>query len=280
MKIQYDAPGIRVFESALFKTTSTVLETPDLILIVDPNWLPEEVMHIRHYVDAIRNNRPLWLLFTHSDYDHIIGYGAFMDAKTIASEAFAIQTDQTAAIEQVKKWDEAYYVERDYPAIYPPVDLVVRQHGQTLKSGTTELLFYPAPGHNNDGLFSLVRWGEHCVWIAGDYLSDVEFPFIYHSSIDYEKTLHLAADIMEQHQPTLLIPGHGSVTDSIKEMAQRKADAIAYIHRLRASLQSNLPFDEEALWKQYHFRKGQEQFHRDNTELVKKELAGLTEKTP
>jgi len=273
MKIQYTTQGVRVFESALFKTTATVLETPDLVLVVDPNWLPDEVLSIRRYVDGIRGDRPLYLLFTHSDYDHIIGYGAFMDAKTIASEAFATQTDQNAALAQVKKWDEEYYVERDYPAIYPPVDVVARHDGQSLTLGETQLTFYLAPGHNNDGLFTLVSWENQCVWIAGDYLSEVEFPFIYYNSEAYELTLHKAAGILKQHQPGLLIPGHGQVTVSQPEMAQRMEDSLYYIQTLRQCLKENIPFPEENLWQRYRFRKGQEPFHQNNAELMRKELA-------
>lgn len=273
MKIQYSIQGVRVFESALFKTTATVLETPDLILVADPNWLPDEVSFIRRYVDGIRGNRPLYLLFTHSDYDHIIGYGAFMDAKTIASEAFATQTDQQAALAQVTKWDEEYYIERNYPAIYPPVEVIIHQAGQVLTVGGTKFVFYPAPGHNSDGIFTLVSWENRCIWIAGDYLSEAEFPFIYHSSEAYEQTLHTATAILEQHRPELLISGHGQVTASQPEMAQRIADSLYYIRTLRQCLRENIPFPEENLWQRYLFRKGQEPFHRNNAELMRKELA-------
>ncbi|NUO00824.1 MAG: MBL fold metallo-hydrolase [Saprospiraceae bacterium] len=272
MKIQYAAPGIRVFESALFQTTATVLDTPDLVLVVDPNWLPEEVMAIRRYVDDILDGRPVYVLFTHSDYDHIIGYGAFMEAKTIASEAFATETDQDAALARVKKWDQEYYIERDYPALYPQIDVVARQPGQAFALGKTRLIFFPAPGHNNDGLFTLATWEGRCIWLAGDYLSAVEFPFIYHSSEAYEQTLHLAAEILEQYQPELLVAGHGPATVSQKEMTQRISDALSYIQTMRQCIRENLPFPEEHLWQRYLFRKGQESFHQDNAVLMQKEL--------
>jgi len=271
MKIQYDAPGVRVFESALFKTTSTVIATPDLVLVVDPNWLPEEVAAIQHYVESIQNDRPLWLLFTHSDYDHIIGYGAFANAKTIASEAFATQTDQAAALEQVQQWDEQYYIVRNYPLQYPHTN-VAAKHGQTLSIGSTQLTFYAAPGHNGDGLFTLVAWENECIWIAGDYLSDVEFPFIYHSSHAYEQTLLLVPEIMANHRPQLLIPGHGTVTASAEEILLRQQDSLRYIHRLRTCIREGAAFDEATLWQRYHFRKGQEAFHQGNIALMRKEL--------
>ena len=84
--IQYKSENITVFQSALFETTSTVIETEDVILVVDPTWLPQEVENIRNYVNSIRNHRPIYLIFTHSDYDHIIGYKAFSGVITIGSQ--------------------------------------------------------------------------------------------------------------------------------------------------------------------------------------------------
>ena len=83
--IQYKTPAVTVFESALYRTTSAVIQTPDMVLLADPNWLPHEVAAIQQHVAAIRGSRPLYLLFTHSDYDHILGYKAFPDAQAIVS---------------------------------------------------------------------------------------------------------------------------------------------------------------------------------------------------
>lgn len=83
--IQYRTEHVTVFQSALFQTTSTVISLDEHIVIVDPNWLPHEVREIQSYVESIRGNKELYLLFTHGDFDHIIGYRAFPDAKTVGS---------------------------------------------------------------------------------------------------------------------------------------------------------------------------------------------------
>ena len=85
---------IRVFTSSIYQTNSTVIKAPNAVFVVDPCWLPHEVMAIRDYVDEIRGNRQIYLIFTHSDYDHIIGYGAFPGAKVIASKAFSRKVDK------------------------------------------------------------------------------------------------------------------------------------------------------------------------------------------
>ena len=72
--IRFQHDDLLLFESALFRTTTTLFYNEDLLLLVDPNWLPGEVAEIRHWVQQLRGTRALYLLFTHSDYDHIIAY--------------------------------------------------------------------------------------------------------------------------------------------------------------------------------------------------------------
>jgi len=88
MKIQYEDKSLIIFESELFRTTSTIVKGKDYILVVDPNWLPREVDFIKKKADKIGRGKKKYLLFTHSDYDHIIGYGKFKNYKTIASQNF------------------------------------------------------------------------------------------------------------------------------------------------------------------------------------------------
>lgn len=268
--IQYKNHQITVFQSALFCTTSTVIQTPDLILVVDPNWLAEEVEYIRRYVDKIKGNRPIFLLFTHSDYDHIIGWKAFPTAKVIASQAFVDSKDKEKNLEQIRVFDDEYYISRDYEIAYPTVDFPIEIEGQTLIFGQTILTFYSAKGHNADGIFTVVN---NDYWIAGDYYCEVEFPYIYHSSLEYEKTLAKTETILRKHQPKLLIPGHGTVATSSVEILKRKQDALNYIHELRDSIKTGKHFDLDNLWKYYKFPRIMKKFHLANVELMKKEAA-------
>ncbi|HMO41371.1 MAG TPA: MBL fold metallo-hydrolase [Saprospiraceae bacterium] len=274
MPIQFANASVQVFESALYRTTTTVLQTPDLVLVVDPNWLPEEVYTIRRYVTQIRGERPLYLLFTHADYDHIVGYRAFPEATVIASEYLATRPDRQALLQQVRDWDERRYIIRDYPLAYPEVDIVAQHDGQVLQIGGTRLAFWLAPGHTPDGLFTIVSWAGANIWLPGDYLSNIEFPFITHSSKAYEATLHkIKAALPGWSAQSLLVPGHGDVTTAAEEVLQRIQEAANYIQQLRATVQSGQPFDIEALWQRYAFRKGMEAEHTRNLDLMRREYA-------
>ncbi len=263
-------PMIHLFQSALFQTNSAIIETDDLVLVLDPNWLPAEIENIRWQVESIRRNRPVFLLFTHSDYDHIIGYKAFEKVTTIASAAFVRCKDKNKVLKQIRQFDDSYYIRRDYPILYPAIDYVIEKDGQTLKVGNTELIFYLAPGHNPDGIITCVQPGGYLV--AGDYLCEVEFPYIYFSSTEYEATLDKFDAILREKAISLLIPGHGTISADTGDMQQRITTSRYYITALRHHLLTDTGFDSAAFLEQYQFPLIQRKFHEANVRLIKQEL--------
>ena len=270
--IKYQTNNVTVFQSVLYKTTSLVIRTEDCIIVVDPNLLPDEVVEIRHYVDKYKGDKPIFLIFTHSDWDHIIGYGAFQDATVIASEVFQKRGDKEEIINQILQFDDQYYLDRNYPIIYPSVDIPVLVDGQELEIENTKLTFYKAEGHTNDGIFVVVE--PVGVWIAGDYLSDVEFPFIYDNSEKYEQTIGKTDKILSSHDIKLLVPGHGTATDIKEEIIFRKVLSYRYIQELRNAINDNL--DHQFLIQGYKYKEDQIKSHNENVALIKKELEEKT----
>lgn len=270
MKIQLQTPQLTIFESALFRTTSTVIQTDDFVLIIDPNWLPIEIQAIRDFVDKIKGNKPIFLFFTHSDYDHIIGYNAFPEAKTIASKAFVENPDKAKILQQINDFDDENYVKRPYEVVYPTIDYVVENDGQIFSIGDTKIQFFNAFGHNADGLF---LWIESLgILVVGDYLSNIEFPYIYHSATLYLQTLQTAERLINTENIKYLIPGHGDFTTVIEEMEKRVAESYEYIFLTINSIKSGQDFDMNWLWQRYDFPKVMTRFHSGNMKILKKEL--------
>ncbi|XEC95239.1 MBL fold metallo-hydrolase [Paenibacillus tarimensis] len=233
---------VTVFQSALYRTNAAVVETEDVMLIVDPTWLPHEIEDIKRHVQARRGERKLLLLVTHSDFDHLIGCGAFPDAAAIGSSPLAVETDKQAKLAQIQAFDAQYYIDRDDPIVYPDIRHAITEDGERLLFGSTVLTFYMAPGHTKCGLFTVVEPAG--IWLAGDYLSDFELPLIEHSAAAYENTLLKAFSIVEAHKARLLVPGHGAPTEEPKEMHRRIAMAQSHIDRLRQAVRER---DEAAL---------------------------------
>jgi glyoxylase-like metal-dependent hydrolase (beta-lactamase superfamily II) len=270
MKIQYQNSTTTIFESALYQTTSTVINLEKFILVVDPNWLPIEIKTIQLHVEKIRNSKPIYLLFTHSDYDHIIGYRAFPDAKVIASEAFQNNPEKEKITTQINNFDDENYILRNYPIEYPTVEIIVSGDFQKIEIEETEFIFCQAIGHNSDGIFTMIP--SLGIFIAGDYLCEVEFPFIYVSGFLYLETLKKAMEIIEQFEPKILIAGHGLFSKNKKEMLDRVIEGEKYIHDLIFSIKNKMPFELASLLKKYHFPKNMIFAHEKNLEILKKEL--------
>lgn len=258
-----------IFQSALFQTNSTVVNTDDVVLLIDPAWLPDEVANIRHYIEGIKGDKELFLIFTHSDYDHIIGYRAFKPDKVFMSKAMEDNPNKELCVEQALEFDEKYYIRRPYPIEYPTADFTVFRDGVQYRHGNTKMTFYLTPGHTADSMMVVVWQIGLC--IAGDYLCNVEFPLISHSSVEYEATLDKLPQIHDRNWFTRLIPGHGDPALSINDWLRRRTESQAYIYALRESIASGVPFDETSLWERYSFPKAQQPFHVENMALMIRE---------
>ena len=267
---QYKTPHVIVFESALFRTISTLVVFEDALLLVDPTWLPHEINDIRNQIQLIKQERPLYLLFTHSDYDHIIAWKAFPDARVIVSKTFEENPAKQTILDQINKFDQEYYISRNYPIAYPKGDIIIEEDGQQIAIGNNVLTFYLAPGHNVDGVFTVVENSQ--IFIAGDYLSNIEFPYVYNSVKNYYATLEKSQQIIAQYDIRLLIPGHGDVATNKKEMLKRIKESYQYLDQLIAAIKGGQPFDEDFLWQRYQFPGGMRNFHEGNIRLIKKEF--------
>lgn len=256
--IQFKSKHLTVFQSALYMTTTAIIEANDVVVMTDPNWLPSEIEVIKEYITKQLGNRQLYIIYTHSDFDHIIGAGAFPEAKVIASERFTKNPNKEEILQTIHQFDQSYYLSRNYDMIYPNVDIVIKDDGHKIELGELTLTFYLAPGHTEDGLFTVVE--PYGIFLAGDYLSDVEFPFLYSSYEDYVHTINKAETIFESNKIATLVPGHGTTTQNQNEIKKRINIAKDYLERL--------PHDngelESFLQKKYKFFEGMKSNHLEN----------------
>ncbi|MFT6001167.1 MAG: hydroxyacylglutathione hydrolase [Neolewinella sp.] len=272
MPIQRTTPNLTIHESQLFRTTSTIIYTDNYVLIVDPNWLPAEVDGLAALTAAHGAGKEKFLLFTHSDYDHIIGYGKFPGFATIASQAFVDNPDQAAQLAQAIAWDDEYYIKRDYALVYPAIDRPIFGDGTEMTIGTDNYVFYQAAGHNYDGLLTFNR--SRGILVVGDYLSNVEFPYVYHSFADYRATLNKLETLIGTGEVKVLVTGHGDHTTDWVEMEKRIRDSRDYLEELTTAITSGTDFDLDKWLGRYDFPLIMKKFHDKNVALLRLELGG------
>jgi glyoxylase-like metal-dependent hydrolase (beta-lactamase superfamily II) len=238
--------------------------------VTDPNWLPNEIEEIQQHVSRIQVDKELYLLFTHGDFDHVIGYQAFPGAKVIGSKGLQEHPKKEEKVELIRQFDHDYYIDRPYPVSFPEVEIVVDEDQQKLELGEETLTFYLAPGHTHDGLFTIIE--PLGVWIAGDYLSDFELPFIYDSAKAYKDTLRKAEQVLISHEVSILIPGHGKATTSQEEVKRRIHLSQDYLERLNAAVINDDVNALNALEKEMPFPSNfTKQCHQDNIDIIRKE---------
>lgn len=270
MPIQYRNEQLIIFESALYRTTSTLLVGDDYLLLIDPTWLPNELKEIQEYSELEASGKKKLLLFTHSDYDHIIGCKLFDKYQKIASKNFVDNPEKDKIIAQIKTFDDQYYIERSYEISYPQIDIPIEKNEHQINFEKETYVFYQAPGHNRDGLITFNE--TKGILIVGDYLSNIEFPYIYHSLEAYRSTLNLLKELIDSQKVRLLISGHGDHTTDLHEMKRRVQDSKNYLDALEFAVKNNTEFDLSTLFPRYQFPEIMKQFHQANLALVKKEL--------
>lgn len=261
--IPFTNEKLTVFQSSLYMTTTAIIQDKDVVIMTDPSWLPNEVEKIRDFISKIIGSRQLYIIYTHSDFDHIIGSGAFPEAKVIASKPFVENPNKEAILKEIHQFDQEYYLQRDYTIEYPTADIVITENHQQVELGSLTLTFYQAPGHTKDSLFSVVE--PYGIFLAGDYLSDVEFPFLS-AYRDYVNTIKKAETIIQKHLITTLVPGHGTITENQQEIKKRLKASTYYLNQI---LQDDGDL-ESYLKEEYAFFDGMKQIHDEN-----KKLAGL-----
>ncbi len=251
---------IHVFTSSIYQTNSVVIDSPKAVFVIDPCWLPHEVAAIRAFVDARLGRKKLYLIFTHSDYDHIIGYGAFPEAKVIASKAFARKGDKESDVAAAIQWDSEHYISRDYPITYPQVGRQIDMDGKALHYSGTVMTFYFAPGHTPEGL--MIVWEPAGILIAGDYLSDIEFPFVEDSIKEYRRTMSKVDRILRAHQVKWMIPGHGSIAYETTEIKLRQQHSLEYLNDLEATANGS-EFPESKYKERYRYWNAIKSIHQN-----------------
>jgi glyoxylase-like metal-dependent hydrolase (beta-lactamase superfamily II) len=213
------SPDALVVTSGFWQTNAVALRAGDEAVLIDSPYLPDELNALPSLL-AGAGFEPDGLLATHADFDHLLGRLAF-PALTLGlgeSSVERLHREPGAAQRGLRRYDAQFYVTRAAPLALGQVQALPVPGSVEL--GERELELHPAEGHTPDGMAIFDR--ERGVLVVGDYLSDVEIPWIHEggSVADYRATLARLAPLVEQ--AATVVPGHGAVHE--RETALRLLD--------------------------------------------------------
>jgi glyoxylase-like metal-dependent hydrolase (beta-lactamase superfamily II) len=225
-------PGVIRYESALWQTTALALHAGGEAVLVDPCISAAEITGIAADV-AARGLTVRGLLITHSDWDHVCGISAFPGVPAIMSRSAAARITSGQAAESVLREGAAEGLSWDG---VPRADLVF-DPGEALQVGPFTVETMALPGHTECGAGYRVR--DLDVLCLGDYLSVIEFPFVYVSTAAYRATLAALLDTLERDPAGHVVPGHGRALGG-REARDIAAEDLGYLHALKTAVQGAL----------------------------------------
>ena len=200
-------PDVVVVTSRIWQTNATALRAGGEALLIDSPYFPDELELLPTLLSQA-GFTPNALFATHADYDHVLGRVAFPDLALGVGDPTMerIRTSPGEAQRELRDEDARNYVARPAPLSLGSVQsLPVPGY---VELGDIELELHVADGHTSDGTAVFAR--PMGVLVVGDYLSDVEIPWISTggSLDDYRATLARLAPLVEAADT--IVPGHGS----------------------------------------------------------------------
>jgi len=195
-----------VVTSRIWQTNATAIRSGGEVLLIDSPYFPDEL----ELLPALLRQaafEPNALFATHADYDHVLGPVAFPGLPLGVGDHTMerIRTSPGEAQRELRDEDARNYVVRERPLSLGSVQsLPVPGY---VELGEIELELHVADGHTSDGTALFAR--AYGVLVVGDYLSDVEIPWISPGgALDvYRATLARLAPLVEAAET--IIPGHG-----------------------------------------------------------------------
>jgi len=255
-----------VFQSRWWQLNSVLCNHRFTTLIWDPAYDQIELDIISEQANKLESNSN-YLIYTHGDYDHIPGGPDFKEFKQVGSVAFEERKDKNRVVEQIENLDHEFYVKRNAQVTFPTLDIkIATATPGILKLGNLEAHFYRAGGHTPDGLFTIIP--ELGLWVAGDYLSDIEFPFVEDKLEDYFETLAAARQIMKDYELKVMVPGHGNPAFTREEVLSRIDSSERYLNSLTLA---NIP-DWKTSWGNSPFHLFLDKMHQKNIRHARSQI--------
>lgn len=252
----------QLFQSHWWQLNSILCHYNATTILWDPAYDQKELEEISDQASLLDATSKS-LVFTHGDYDHIVGEATFKEYHRVGSTAFEAKTNKKQVLQQIEQLDHEFYVERSRVPEFPSLDIIITSENPTrMALGNLEVHFYRAAGHTEDGLFTVVP--ELGLWVAGDYLSDIEFPFVEDRVTNYYETLATARKILTEYTIQVMVPGHGKPAYSKTEIQTRIDQSEQYLNGLS---QKNIP-DWRVSWGPSPFTSFLDKMHQKNIRHV------------
>ncbi len=218
--------NVLLFKSSFWFLNSGIFLDEEGGVVIDPGYSPEELTKINNFFKE-KDVFQKYLIYTHSDFDHITGGEFFPEAEKVAHADFEL-CHQGYQVKCLMEADIEKEVQRpDF--IFPSVSVTFKDRlNLPFKEETLSLV--AAPGHTRDSLFVILQ--NKGVIFSGDTLSDLEFPLIFHSGNNYRDSLKLLGSLVDEYEVGQIVPGHGTMAVGRDDILERLKIDIDYLDNM------------------------------------------------
>lgn len=257
---------------------TVLIDAGDRVLLVDPGFFPPEIQTAAQAFRQRAQGRPAMVVLTHSDFDHIAGAPSFGDFPIAASSQWD-DANELSSIDRLHAFDTEFYLSRPWSETMPRVPLTKRIAPE---DAWGPFVFFHTQGHTRDGL--AIVWESQHTAIVGDFLSSLEFPFVYTSFAGYERTLQLFRELFARFHIDCVVSQHGPAATTSDAVAKRIDMAAQYIDAVVEAVTAAIARGDGIdlvmrTLSSLHYNdrpipKGIQHFHEDNVRLAWREFGG------
>jgi len=217
---------VYLFTSVMQQLNTVIIRTAHDLIVIDPGFFPDEIHAIRDWSLSQRAPSLRAVLLTHSDFDHVAGAPYFPTYDLWVSSRWD-RNNEALSLRALERFDTEYYLDRPWSP--GPMEPLTRYHvlGDGVTHGPLEV--FHTPGHTRDSIGIVYE----NVFVVGDYLSALEFPFINSSSTDYLMSLTRMQHLIAAYAIDLVVSQHGPPARGRDEISRRFAQAFSYIEELQ-----------------------------------------------
>jgi glyoxylase-like metal-dependent hydrolase (beta-lactamase superfamily II) len=218
--------------SSLWETSAVLLVDGAQAVAIDPCISQAEIEAVRARAED-EGATVVAVLATHADWDHVAGIAAFPEAEAAMGPLAAGKVASGAALADMR--GEGAALGLAWPGA-PRCDRVLRP-GRCEQVGPFAIETLALPGHTDCGIGFRLRAPD--TFVVGDYLSPIEYPYVYFSTAAYRGTLTALIDLLDHDAPETVVPGHGGPLGPAEARTIAVSD-LAYLHALREAVAASL----------------------------------------
>ena len=244
--------NLYIFHYPLYNFNCSLLKTDDFIFVIDTYLGPNGIQDLKDFVEKNRDNKKIYIINTHSHYDHIWGNCLFKNCQIISHRLCRekVLSDGEKILNEFK--------EKEPKLILGDIEIkapnIIFEDELTFFSNNISIKLKHFSGHTKDSIVIIIEPYHIC--IAGDLVEE-PFPIVSEDDSDLKEFIS-SLETIDKMNFDFIIPSHGTRFDNklVKEN-------LSYLKQLESNSISEDYCKKKHITSEFYL-----EAHRQNMEYV------------